>query len=84
MKYLIITTLILLSGCAIFQEKPAVEKVVYVSTPLTLPPRPVLPTFSYDDIGCLSDEIATKVADRDLMRKQYTEQLETIIRSTQK
>ena len=79
MKYLILP-LILLTGCA--TQLPPVEKVVYVKTPLTAPPRPTLPTFTYADIQCVSPDVIQKIADRDLMRKQYSEQLEAIISST--
>ncbi len=84
MKYLLAVVLVLLSGCALLEEKPQIEKVVYVTTPLQLPARPILPTFSYDDISCVNEDVIQKIADRDLMRKQYIEQLETIIKSTQK
>ena len=82
MRYLILAPIILLSGCALFQSTPPVEKVVYVNTPLTIPPRPILPTFTYSDIQCVNEDVIKKIADRDLIRKQYSEQLEAIINST--
>ena len=82
-KLLVISSLlVLLSGCSLFQEKKPIEKLVYVTTPLNAPARPVLPTWKGDDMECLSEEIKDKIRDRDLLRKQYAEQLETIINST--
>jgi hypothetical protein len=81
-KKIILTSLLLLSGCSLFQEKKPVDKLVYVTTPLYAPARPTLPTWKGDDMECLSDEMKDKIRDRDLLRKQYAEQLETIINST--
>ncbi len=82
-KYIIIATLVL-SGCSLSPSKPSVDKLVYVSTPLYAPARPKLPTWGYDDISCLSQEMIQKILDRDTLRKEYIEQLEVIIKETQK
>lgn len=87
MRYLFLAPIILISGCSLLQpapERPAVEKVVYVTTPLSLPERPILPTWKGSDMICLTPEMAVKVRERDLLRKQYAEKLETIIKATQK
>ncbi len=84
MKYLIVSILLLLSGCSLIQTQPPIEKIIYKTTPLVLPDRPTLPTFTYEDIKCVDEETITKIADRDLARKEYIEKLETIIKSTQK
>lgn len=84
MKKSLLLLVLLLSGCSLFsqEQKKPVEKLVYVTTPLYAPARPVLPTWNGDDMECLSEEMKDKIRDRDLLRKQYAEQLETIINST--
>jgi hypothetical protein len=79
MKYIIVFAL-LLSGCA----STPVEKLIYVTAPLTLPGRPTLPTFSASNVECLSTETKQKILTRDRMRKDYSIELETIIQSTNK
>lgn len=81
MKKLLILLMIGLVGCA---AQPPVEKVVYVTTPLELPGRPTLPTWKAADMQCLSTEMKQKILDRDTLRKNYSEQLEAIIKSTHK
>jgi hypothetical protein len=54
----------------------------YVSEPLPLPVRPVLPALSANDIACLSDDTYKRLLARDLLRRQYAEELEAIIRAT--
>ena len=73
---------IILTGCSLFQKQDALEKIVYVTAPLYAPERPVLPTWTGDDMECLSEEVKDKIRDRDQMRKFYAEQLEAIINST--
>jgi hypothetical protein len=80
--FLIICSALILSSCGLIKEKPPVEKLVYVTTPLPLPSRPILPTWSGSDMQCLSDETKVKVRNRDLFRKQYAEMLEEIIKTT--
>lgn len=85
MKYFIMClTMFSLVGCAMFKEKPLVEKVVYVTTPIQLPARPTLPTWKATDMQCLSVEMKQKILDRDRIRKEYIDELETIIKSTHK
>jgi PBP1b-binding outer membrane lipoprotein LpoB len=84
--YSVLIGTLLLSGCAIFEPKPptTVEKLIYVTVPLTLPERPTLPTFGAKDITCISPEIKQKLLDRDRLRSEYAKELETIILSTTK
>lgn len=85
MKNIIVCLVLVgLIGCSAFKEKPPVEKVVYVTTPLQLPSRPTLPTWTASDMQCLSTEMKQKILDRDRLRKEYTDELEVIIKSTQK
>lgn len=84
MKASIIVILLAAIGtmsCATTQ--PPVEKVIYTTTPLELPGRPTLPTWSASDVSCLSPELKQKMVDRERLRKEYINQLETIIKSTQ-
>lgn len=81
MKKIILLSLFL-TGCSLFQKSDNLEKIVYVTTPLYVPERPVLPTWTGDDMSCLSEEMKDKIRDRDQMRKFYAEQLEVIINST--
>jgi hypothetical protein len=82
MKYILLIATLLVTGCVAVPPTPPVEKLVYVSTPLSLPERPTLPTWGYEDIECLSPEMIQKLVDRDIARVNYIEKLETIIRST--
>lgn len=63
------------SGCATTQ-------VEYYQRPLPLPPRPVLPALTAQDLSCISDADYKKLVTRNRLRKQYTEELELIIKST--
>jgi len=85
MKRIPIILLILLSslgsGCST-QPPKEVEKIIYVTTPLPLPTRPVLPTLKTSDLNCLSVDIKNILMNRDIARRQYAEDLETIIKST--
>jgi hypothetical protein len=73
------------SACSIqTPEIKTVDKIIYKTTPLTLPNRPVLPTWTGNDMECLSEEMKQKIRDRDTNRREYSEQLETIIQSTWK
>jgi hypothetical protein len=74
---------LLLSGCSLIKEQPPVEKLIYVTNPLTLPARPILPTWKGYEMECLTEDVKQKIRNRDLMRRQYAEELETIIKSTQ-
>lgn len=81
-KTLTILSILLLSGCSFLSPPPPVDRVVYKTTPLTLPVRPILPTWKGADLKCLPDELKKKILDRDVLRKQYIEELEAIINST--
>ena len=63
------------SGCTVSEKR-------YVTEPLPLPVRPVLPQLSADEAACLSDETYRRLVDRDRLRREYAEKLEVIIRST--
>lgn len=84
MLMLMIHSLVLTgSGCSLIpKEKPPVEKIIYVTNPLPLPNRPILPTWSGKDMECLTPDIKQKVRERDTSRREYAESLETIIKST--
>lgn len=63
-----------LSGCT-----PPVRQV---SQPLPLPERPLLPRVYEAELMCLSDETYRRVVERERLRREYAEILETIIRAT--
>ena len=65
-------------GCA----STPVEKIIYKTTPLILPTAPTLPVWKSTDMQCLSTEVKQKMLDRDRLRKEYTEQLQSVIKST--
>lgn len=77
MRRLALAGLLLLAGCA-----SAPPQVRYLSTPLPLPPRPVLPALPGAELQCLSDATYRDLVRRDRLRRDYAEQLEAIIRST--
>lgn len=84
MKYLTILTFLLI-GCASTAKAPSVvSQIIYKSTPLSLPARPSLPTLGSSDLSCLPADAKIKLRDRDIARKEYAEELEEIIRSTNK
>ncbi len=76
MRAFLLLAVIAFSGCANTPE------VRFVSEPLPLPARPLLPALSAEDVTCLSDEAYARLVQRDLRRRQYAEELEAIIRST--
>jgi hypothetical protein len=57
---------------------------VYVTQPLPLPTRPLLPTIRADELQCLSPDVSAKLRVRNREQRQYAEELETIILSTHK
>ncbi len=75
-KYIILV--LLLTGCA---PKPS-ERVVYVTTPLNLPPKPELQKVRSDSLVCVDDETKWALLKRDVAIKNYISELETIINST--
>lgn len=58
-------------------------RVIYVSTPLPLPPKPTIPKIKGKDLKCLSPTIQWELKNRDTILKDYISELETIIKSTQ-
>lgn len=66
---------ILGSGCA-------ATEIRYVAAPLPLPPRPVLPAVSAQDLAPLPDNVYRRIGERDRLRRQYAEELEAIICAT--
>lgn len=85
MKKLIIISLLAIGvvSCASTPPTP-VERVIYKTTPFQLPSAPTLPTWKASDMSCLSVEMKQKILNRDKARKGYIEELQTIIKSTQK
>lgn len=79
----VIVTSLIMIGSALFVSGCAQQPIQYVTNPLTLPVRPVLPALTQDDAQCLSDEAYKKLVRRDMLRRQYAEKLEVIIQSTQ-
>ena len=71
----VITLTILGSACT-------AQEIRYVSTPLELPERPVLPAIKEPELKDLSDETYRKLEERDRERRQYSERLENVIKST--
>ncbi len=71
------------TGCSLFEPQvKEVDKLIYVTTPLPIPERPVLPTLTSSEMKCLSPQALDKLKQREILRKQYAEELEVIIRST--
>lgn len=68
MKRLLLLTL-LLTGCTAPLVKPEVD----------LPERPALPRVPAAQLQCLSDEAYAELTRRDLLLRQYAEQLEVVI-----
>lgn len=84
MKRLIIPILLFgVVSCASTPPTP-VEKVIYVTTPLSLPTAPTLDTWKAADMQCLSTDLKKKILNRDRARENYIQELQTVIRSTQK
>ena len=84
LKLLMTSLVLVISGCNIDPPKdPPIDHVVYKTTPIYAPSRPELPTWTYNDMKCLSPEMIQKISKRDKLRVQYIEQLETVIKSTQ-
>lgn len=70
---LLLTSAIILSSCS---------SVVYRTDPLPLPPPPVLPRIKAPELQCLSADAYRRLVERDRKRRQYSEQLAEIIKST--
>ena len=65
-------------GCAL---KPAPTE--YFVKPIFAPERPLLPRLTEADVQCLSKEAFFKLVNRDRIRREYAEELEVIIQTTQ-
>lgn len=71
-----ITSLAIGSACT-------APEVRYVTHPLELPVRPLLPVVRPDDLQCLPVDAYRRIVERERLRRNYAETLEAIIRSTQ-
>lgn len=49
---------------------------------LPKPARPALPAIKSEELKCLSDDVYSRLAERNRLQRQYAETLETIIQST--
>jgi len=58
--------------------------VEYQSVPLPLPERPVLEAVQPYQLECLEQSVYEALVKRQLMNRQYAEQLELIIKSTRR
>ena len=58
-------------------------KVVYEPVPLDRPQRPVMPHVEEHELECLSDETFSRLLERERLRREYAEDLEVIIDTTQ-
>jgi len=63
----------LLAGCA--------GRTVYICPELPEPARPSVPTLLADGLSCVSDADADRLAERERRIIEYSEDLETIIRT---
>ncbi|PIQ38945.1 MAG: hypothetical protein COW58_14410 [Thalassolituus sp. CG17_big_fil_post_rev_8_21_14_2_50_53_8] len=59
------------SGCSSVRYKPVT---------LPVPARPVLPPITAADLECLNDETYRALATRQRLMREYTEELEAILR----
>ncbi|MDY6979203.1 MAG: hypothetical protein SV201_04940 [Pseudomonadota bacterium] len=63
------------SGCTTLETQ-------YVTQPLHRPERPLLPAVSEEELSCLAQGTARKLTERQRLRREYAEKLETIIDGT--
>jgi hypothetical protein len=63
----------LISGCT--------GAPVYVETPLPVPPRPVLPAISEEEVQCLPQPVYAKLVLREMLFRGYIKELEAIQRA---
>lgn len=54
----------------------------YVSEPLPIPEKPYLPQVKAKELSCVSDATYKKLVTRDVLRRQFEEELIAIIQST--
>lgn len=71
---IILITLGINTGCA--------SRIEYISQPLPLPVRPVLPHVNASDLECISDTTYSALVNRETLLRHYAEDLEIIISST--
>lgn len=57
-------------------------RYVPVQQPLPLPPRPILPAVTAQEMECINKDAIARLIERQRLRRQYAEELELIIRST--
>ncbi|MDH5785343.1 MAG: hypothetical protein OEZ16_07010 [Chromatiales bacterium] len=76
--------LLLIAMLALMIVLPACSpsSVRYVSQPLPLPVRPLLPAVSANELICLSDNAYFRLVERDRLRRVYAEELVAIIEAT--
>ena len=72
MKYILLTVLILASGCSSHA----------ISVRLPLPPKPLVPKIINSDLICISDDAYEILVKRDIAHKHYEQRLESVIKST--
>ena len=78
-----ILALALVTGCSLLPERE-----VYITEPLPLPERPLLPTIGADEwmdadgLVCLPEHKYTDLAERDVALRGHVERLERIIKTT--
>lgn len=70
---LLLTLLVAAAGCT---------ETIYITRPLPLPERPVLPRIYEVELICVSDDTYKAWVERERLRREYAERLEAIICST--
>lgn len=85
-KVILVFGTLMLTSCSIFvkEQPPAVEKVVYVTTPIYAPPHSKLPTLNSQELMCLTPAVKQKLLERDQLLHYDRDVYEAIIKSTQK
>ena len=78
-KLAVVSWICLSLGCSV-KEPP---RVIYVTTPLSLPAKPELPRMKSNELECIADSSKWTLLKRDVILKNYISELETIIQSTQ-
>ena len=78
-KFLLVFCVLFMVACT---AVPTADKIIYVTTPLQLPSRPTLPTWTSNDMECLTVDVKQKMLERERLRKNYIEQLEAVIQTT--
>ena len=73
----LVTTLLLLTGCA--TPAPIVTQIE-----LSVPVEPAYPRLTAEDLNCLTQDAYERLATRDREKRQYIQILKAIIESTKK